>query len=83
MSQVRILSPRPLIFMELFWAGCLRFQMQNARGSRNGSSFTAVKSREISSVLGCQRTTGFVGRRYSARAIFRQTGITLLCDFGG
>jgi hypothetical protein len=56
MSQVRILSPRPLILIEFFWVVCLRFQIQRARGSRNGSSFRAVKSREISAALGCQRT---------------------------
>jgi hypothetical protein len=47
-----------------FGAGCLRFQMQNARGSRNGSSFKAVKSREISAVLGSKNSqiVTFVGR---------------------
>jgi hypothetical protein len=42
---------------EFFTGTRLRFQFSAARGSRNGSSFRAVKSREISAVLGCQRTT--------------------------
>ena len=50
MSQVRILSPRPLIFMEFFWAGCVGFQMQNACGSRNGFQF---QGRNTTRKFGC------------------------------
>src|SRR5271156_2824077 len=74
MSQVRILSPRPLILIEFFEVTCLRFQIQKAHGSKNGSSFNATKSRKTSAVLGCQRTTRIVGQRHDAVRQAQETG---------
>ncbi|MDT7815630.1 MAG: hypothetical protein QOJ42_5546 [Acidobacteriaceae bacterium] len=41
-----------------FDASPLRFHVPEARGSRNGSSFEAVKSHQVSAVLECSRTSG-------------------------
>jgi len=39
--------------LEFFTVFCSRFQVLEAHGSKNGSSFNAGKSREISAAFGC------------------------------